>query len=34
LGEYALVAGVLAAFLAFNGIMWKKGLQRYQSASS
>jgi ABC-2 type transport system permease protein len=33
-GEYAWVAGVLGAFLLFNGIMWKKGLKRYQSASS
>ncbi len=34
LKEYALVAGVLLAFIAFNTVMWRMGLKRYQSASS
>ena len=34
LKEYALVFFVLAAFTIFNAVMWRKGLNRYQSASS
>ncbi len=32
--EYALIAAVLAAFYGFNVVFWRKGLKRYQSASS
>lgn len=32
--EYALVAGVITAFFVFNAMMWRRGLLRYQSASS
>lgn len=34
LGEYGLIAAVLAAFIVFDGWMWRMGLRRYQSASS
>ncbi|MBI3543473.1 MAG: ABC-2 family transporter protein [Deltaproteobacteria bacterium] len=33
-GEYAGLAAVLGCFLAFNTVMWRLGLKRYQSASS
>ncbi len=32
--EALLVAVVLVTFAAFDGLMWRKGLRRYQSASS
>ncbi len=32
--EYVLIFGVIVAFGVFDGIMWKRGLKRYQSASS
>ncbi len=32
--EYALVAGILTAFFVANSFLWRKGLRRYQSASS
>jgi ABC-2 type transport system permease protein len=33
-GEYALIATVLVSFFALDTVLWKKGLVRYQSASS
>ena len=33
-GEYAEVAAVIIAFYYFDKMMWRKGLARYQSASS
>lgn len=33
-GEYLAVFGVLLAFFAFDAVMWRAGLKRYQSASS
>ncbi|MGZ3699460.1 MAG: ABC-2 family transporter protein, partial [Bdellovibrionota bacterium] len=32
--EYVTVASVLTAFLVMNSILWRRGLGRYQSASS
>jgi ABC-2 type transport system permease protein len=32
--EWLLIAGVLTTFAVFNGYFWKRGLRRYQSASS
>ena len=32
--EYIALAVVLVSFTVFNAVMWKKGLRRYQSASS
>jgi ABC-2 type transport system permease protein len=32
--EYGFLAGVIVVFGAFNVVMWRKGLRRYQSASS
>lgn len=32
--DYLLVVGVLLAYLGFASFLWKKGLKRYQSASS
>jgi ABC-2 type transport system permease protein len=32
--EYGLIAGVLVTFTAGNSYLWKRGLARYQSASS
>lgn len=32
--EYALVGGVMIAFYIFDAYFWKRGLRRYQSASS
>lgn len=32
--EYALVFGVLITFATLNSFLWRKGLRRYQSASS
>jgi ABC-2 type transport system permease protein len=32
--EYGMVAVVLAAFFALNTFLWRRGLKRYQSASS
>jgi len=32
--EYVQIAGVLLAFLGINTVLWKRGLKRYQSASS
>jgi ABC-2 type transport system permease protein len=32
--EYALIVGVLALFYCFDVYFWRKGLKRYQSASS
>ena len=32
--EYAILVGVLVVFTFFDVVMWKKGLRRYQSASS
>lgn len=32
--EYVMIFAVLAGFLVFNTVMWRKGLRRYQSASS
>lgn len=32
--EYALIAGVLCVFFAGDVVLWRKGLRRYQSASS
>ncbi len=32
--EYGLIAGVLTFFFVFNTVLWRRGLQRYQSASS
>ena len=32
--EYAWVAAVLVGFTAMNSYLWKRGLKRYQSASS
>lgn len=32
--EYALLAVVIVGFAVFNGLLWRAGLRRYQSASS
>jgi ABC-2 type transport system permease protein len=32
--EYFLIAAVLVGFFSFDALLWRKGLQRYQSASS
>ena len=32
--EYATIVAVFAAFFAFDAFFWKRGLARYQSASS
>jgi ABC-2 type transport system permease protein len=32
--EYALTAGVIVTFFSLNAFLWKRGLSRYQSASS
>lgn len=33
-GEYLLIASVLTGFFVVNAVLWRRGLSRYQSASS